>query len=181
MEVSNQIILWSMLVPPWLTLLLMNKEDVKRWMPVALFTIVANTLIVDSGVGLKVWEIHQNTYPLSQMISLNYGVLPVATMWIFKFTYSRFWLYAAVEVALGLVFIFLVQPWLHRRGIWVWINQDAISGFGAFMTTVGHFVSIYVYQMWQESIFAKCERANSFTSLNPAAAKPMQGKDEENK
>ncbi len=33
---SNQILLWSVLILPWLTLFFMKKEDIKRLMPASL-------------------------------------------------------------------------------------------------------------------------------------------------
>lgn len=155
---NNQVILWSMLILPWLTLFFMKKEDIKRWMPLALFTMVTGTIIIDSGVGLGIFEIRENTYPLKEIISYNYGVLPVVTMWIFKYTYGRFWLCAVIELIFSVGFIRIIHPWLHRRGILVWTDPAAIGGLGAFVTTVVHFVSIYVYQMWQEGIFARTNK-----------------------
>lgn len=169
-----------MLVLPWLTLFFMPREDMKRWMPAALFVMVTNTLIVETGVTWKVWETHQNTYPLSEMISYVYGTLPVGAMWILKYTYGRFWLYTAVQTVGGLVLIMVVQPILHRRGIFVWLDENALSGIGAFTTTVVHSLSVYLYQMWQESIFARSERPGFSASLQPAAAKPLHGDKQKN-
>lgn len=174
---SNQVIMWGMLVVPWLTLFFMKKEDIKRWMPAALFTALTSTLIIDSGVATKMWEIRQNVYPLYEMISLVYGALPVAAMWILKFTYGRFWLYVAVQLVSSFIFAYIIQPWLGRRGIWVWVNATA---FKAFLPVIPHFIFIYIYQMWQEGIFYKSEKTRFSSVLQPAAAKPLP-KDQENK
>lgn len=151
---SNQVIVWSMLILPWLTLFFMPREDIKRWMPAALFVMVTNTIIVDVGVTWKIWETRENIYPLNEMISFVYGALPIGAMWILKYTYGRFWLYAVVQLAGSLVFILLVQSWLHRRGILVWIDENAFAGIGAFATTLTQLILVYIYQMWQESVFA---------------------------
>jgi hypothetical protein len=171
--VSNQVILWSMLLLPWVTLFFMPREDIKRWMPAALFVIVTNTLIVDVGVTWKIWETHENTYPLNEMISFVYGALPIGAMWILKYTYGRFWLYTAAQILGSLVLILLVQPILHKRGIFVWIDEDALAGIGAFTTTVVHFLSVYIYQMWQDDILLRSKRTSLSPSLQPAAAKPL--------
>jgi hypothetical protein len=167
-----------MLIVPWITLFFMPKEEIKRWMPAALFVMVTNTIIVDVGVTWKVWETHQNVYPLSEMISFVYGALPIGAMWILKFTYGRFWLYAVVQVIFSLVFILLVQPFLHRRGIFVWVDADALAGIGAFTTTVVHLISLYLYQMWQDEALVAAERSTVSSKLQPAAAKPL-GQDEQ--
>jgi len=110
---SNKAILWSMLVPPWLTLFFMKRQEIKRWIPAALFVMVTNTIIVEVGVTWHIWETHENAYPLSEMISYIYGVLPVGAMWILKYTYGRFWLYAAVQLAGSLVLVLVVQRLLE--------------------------------------------------------------------
>ena len=177
---SNQIILWGMLILPWLTLFLMPGEDRKRWMPAALFVMVANTLIIETGVTWQVWETRENLYPLSEMISYVYGALPIGAMWILKYTYGRFWLYSAVQIAGGLILIFLVHPLLHQRGIFVWLDENALSGIGAFATTFIHLISVYLYQMWQEGIFVRLESTNLRDNYYPVLAKPLS-KDEEDK
>lgn len=177
---NNQMILWGMLIVPWLTLFFMPKEDLKRWMPAALFVMATSTIIVDTGVTWRVWETRENIYPLNEMISFIYGALPIGSMWILKFTYGRFWLYAAVQIAGSLVLILLVQPLLHRRGIFVYLNENTLAGIGPFTTTVVHLISVYIYQMWQEGIFARSEIKSFSPILQPAAAKPLP-KEQENK
>jgi hypothetical protein len=172
-----------MLFLPWLTLFLMSKEDIKRWMPAALFVIATNTLIIDAGVTLKLWETRENVYPLSEMISYVYGALPVGAMWILKYTYGRFLLYAAAQIMGSLVLIFLVQPLLHRREIFVWLDKDMFAGIGAFTITLVHFISVYLYQMWQESVFVRSGRTEFSANLHPAVAKPLpkeQGEKKDN-
>ncbi len=152
---TNQVIVWSMLILPWLSLFFMKKEEIRRWMPVALFTMVTNTIIIDIGVGLKLWETRVNIFPLDQMISFVYGVLPIAAMWIFKFTYGRFWLYFVIEILLSTLFIRVIHPWLHRRGIFIWLNQDFLKGIWIYVMTITHYLLIYLYGMWQDGKFAR--------------------------
>lgn len=178
---SNQTILWGMLILPWLTLFFMPKEDIKKWMPAALFVMVSSTLIIDGGVGLKLFEIRENIYPFNEMISYIYGALPIGSMWILKYTYGRLWLYTAIQLVGSFILMFLVQPWLHRRGILVWLDETDLGGMGAFITTLVHLISVYGYQVWQDSAFVQTERIATASFLQPAAAKPLeQGSPEDN-
>ncbi len=178
---SNQTFLWGMLILPWLTLFFMPKTDIKKWMPAALFVIATNTIIIDAGVTLKLWETRENIYPLNEMISYVYGALPIGAMWILKYTYGRFWLYTAVQIMGSFVLIFWVQPLLHRREIFVWLDNDMFAGFGAFAITVIHLLSVYLYQMWQESVFVHSERPVSASHLQPVMAKPLPEEQSEKK
>ncbi len=177
---SNQVIVWSMLILPWLTLFFMPREDIKKWMPAVLFVMVTNTIIVDVGVTLKIWETRENIYPFNEMISFVYGALPIGSMWILKYTYGRFWLYTVAQIIGSFVLILLVQPWLHRRGIFVWIDENDLAGIGAFSTTLAQLILVYIYQAWQESVFVHFKQSNLSSNLQPAAAKPLDQNDQDN-
>lgn len=72
------------------------------------------------------------------------------------------------------------MPLFHQRGIFVWLNENALSGIGAFATTVAHLISVYLCQMWQEGIFVRPERTNSWEKFLPVLAKPLS-RDEKDK
>ena len=133
---SNQIILWSMLILPWLTIFFMKKEEIKRFMPAALFTIVTTVLIFDIGITLKMWVVKENIYPLNEMLPFVFGLLPVSTLWFLKFLYRRFLLYFILQLVFSIGFAYVMQPWLNTRGIWVRIK---VTSFLAFLPTIPHF------------------------------------------
>ena len=114
---SNQVIVWSILIVPWVSLVFMKKEEIRRLMPLALFSMVITSIVIESGITLKLWNIRETTYPLNHTLSYVYGLAPVVTIWLFKFTFRRFWIYFAADTIFNLVFAFLISPWLASRGI----------------------------------------------------------------
>ncbi|EGO64006.1 hypothetical protein ALO_10309 [Acetonema longum DSM 6540] len=169
---SNSFIMWSLAVAPWLTLFFMKKEEVKRWMPVAMFAVVLATMIGDIGIRLGVWATREPTYPFSQMLPLFYGVMPVLTIWTFKFTHGRFGLYMITNTILDIFFnFFLLAYFLPSRGI-VDFNM---SPFSALLVTLLHAAVIYGYQMWQDDVLLKTESRTKY-NLQPAATKPFRDK-----
>lgn len=64
---DNQLLLWGMLILPWLTIFFMKIEHIKRYRPAALFTIVTSLIIAEVGIGLKMWEVKDNIYPLNDI------------------------------------------------------------------------------------------------------------------
>lgn len=165
---SNQVIVWSMLILPWLTLFFMKKEDIRRFMPLALFTMVITSIVVEAGVTLNLWNIRETTYPLNQSISYDFGLAPVTAMWIFKYTYNRLGIFVAADTVFNLVFAFLFTPWLASRGI-----KDLLtSSFNVFLIVSGLAVLLYLYQMWQENAWAE-NRAHSYEP-QPALKRPPQ-------
>lgn len=167
---NNQVILWSMLILPWLTLFFMKKEDIKRYMPAALFAAITSIAIIEAGETLKWWAIKETVYPLHN-ISYVYGMIPVLTMWLFRFTYGRFWLYMAIDSILNLGFTYLVLGYyLSNRGIFEYIG---ITPFQTFLIVTAHGILLYAYQIWQVGVFVRPDRTSFSTNLQPAAPKPL--------
>lgn len=166
---SNQALQWSMLILPWLTLFFMKKEAVKRYMPVALLTAVTGAIIVESGITLGLWSVTETLFPLNQIPVYIYGAIPAFTMWIFRFTYGRFWLYVATNAIVDIGFAYMILPWLVNRGILGFLG----SSFQVYLINIGHELLLYGYQLWQDDAFARSERPVYHPALQPAAAKPL--------
>lgn len=169
---SNEVILWSSLILPWATIFFMPKEDIKRYMPVGLFTAVLSVLIVEIGISFKLWNTNETVFPFALLPPLIYG-LPAFTMWVFKLTYGRFWLFVATNAVMDLVFDYLIIPWLASRGI---LDYN-VSILDFFITTSQAWL-LYGYQMWQETIFAYSPGTSFISGLQPAAAKPVPQEDD---
>lgn len=169
---SNQIILWSMFFLPWLTLFFMKKEDIKHYMPVALFAIITTVIIHDTGLTFGYWTVQESAFPLNQTFPYFYGTVPVLTMWIIKFTYDRYWLYILVYAILGLGFAFtLLNNFFPNRGIYSLIG---ITSFQVWLVYLVHVSLLYVYHSWQTGAFVSTKRMNTITGrLQPAGAKPL--------
>lgn len=86
-------------------------------------------------------------------------------------------MYATVQLVGSLVLILLVQPWLHNRDIFVYVNPNNLAGIGPFAITVVHLLLVYFYQMWQEEMLVSAE-IRAAAILQPAAAKPVQEEEE---
>ncbi len=166
---SNQIILWSMIILPVLTLFFMNKEDIKRYTPVALLTAVTSSIIVGSGTTLQFWAVRETLFPLNQMLPDIYAAVPIFTMWIFKFTYGRLWLYVATNAIVDIGFAYIILPWLVRIGILEFLSSSLL----VYLINIVHQFVLYGYQMWQDDIFAVSERTELSPILQPAATKPV--------
>ncbi len=152
---NNQLILWGVFILPWVTLFFMKKEDVKRYMPVGLFAVFTSAIILEMGVTLKWWVYYETAYPLRN-ISYLYGAIPVFTMWIFKFTYGRFWLFLCSDLILNIFYTYVFEYYfLGRRNIIEFLNMSPMLDVIA-TTILG--VIIYGFQMWQEEIFIRTNK-----------------------
>lgn len=167
---SNQVILWGMLVFPWLTLFLMKQEVIKRFMPITLFTVVTHAIIFESGITLGLWSTKETIFPFNQTLPFVYGAIPAFTMWIFRFTYGRFWIYMVTNAIIDYGLAYIILPWLVARGIGTLSGSSLVLGI-----TIIHAILLYIYQMWQEGIFIHyTEKKRNFSPrLQPAVLKPV--------
>jgi len=169
---SNQVILWSMLILPWFTFLFLKKEDIKYYMPVAIFSGFTSAIISEAGAVLGFWINQETTYPLSQIMPFDLGLNVVITIWIFKYTYRRFWIYLIINTILDIGFnFFLFNQFFSSRGILYFVG---ISPFQSLLITLTHALLLYGYQIWQEDALFVSEKSCSFSAiLHPAVTKPL--------
>lgn len=174
---NNQLILWSMMLLPWLTLFLMKRDDLKRFMPVGLLGAITSMIAAEAGISLKLWAIRETIFPLSLILPHRLGLAPVVTIWLFKFAYGKFWRYIAVDAILNLVYTFIFAPWLATRGIWANINGTYLSIY--LIVTIDGLL-LYIYQMWHENALVPAVKKPFSRKLQPAVSKPTF-EDENNK
>lgn len=121
-------------------------------MPVALLGIVTSILIYELGITFQWWIVTEMAYPL-QLMPFHIGLFPVLTMWVFRFTYRKLWLYLAVELVLNVGFDFWFLGWLLPHvGI---LHFGTMTRLEAVGVTTAHGIILYIYQTWQEGIFAR--------------------------
>jgi hypothetical protein len=162
---SNQTIIWASLVLAWVSILFLKKEELRRYMPAGLFSSLAFAFIFEAGISLQWWAVTESSFPLINIPLFIYGPYLIAPIWIFKYTYGRFWLYLVSNIVLDFALIFFLIDWFIQRGVW----EAYISYFQVLMITTGLSVLIYGYQIWQSggTLF------ETSPSVQPAACKPL--------
>jgi len=169
--------MWSMWFGPWLSLFFMKKEEIKRWMPVAMFALVLTVIIHEVGTTLGFWATRESIFPFHQMMPYYFGTMPVLTMWVFKFTYGRFGMYFIINTILDIGFnFFLLNYLLPNRGIFDFYISPLLS----LPITLMHAVVIYGYQMWQNGVPLDA-KSRFASSMQPAVAKPLFNQQEDEK
>jgi hypothetical protein len=153
---SVQLVQWGLCFVPWLSLFFMRKRDIKRFMPVALFNIVTSIAVTELAAALQWIVVTQTAFPL-QTLPFHFGVFPVLTIWVMRFTFRKFWLYLAVEFFINIGFAFLFYGWLlPQMGI---LHFEKLSRYAAVLTTTAHALILYVYQLWQDGAMVKPEKS----------------------
>lgn len=165
---SNQAILWGTLILPWLTLLFMPKEDIKRYISAGFLSTIMCIIVIEAGIRYGWWAIRETTFPFAVIPTYAYGFFPVVPMWLLKYIFGRFWLYLSVDTILNIVFAFAILPWFARRGI---VDFDAGPTVFIFESVIA--IILYGFQIWQEGIYVRSEKTSFSLTLQPSAAKPL--------
>lgn len=146
----KEIISWLLFVLPWLSLFFLGGSQLRRFMPVALFVTVINTLIYQAAYHYNWWR-ESGLFEWDKISSIHwvYSAYLAATIWIFRFTFGKFWVYLVVNIVLDGLYSFLWYPILRKLGM----ESGEMSNFTSYLIMIGVSLIIYLYQMWQEKIF----------------------------
>jgi hypothetical protein len=118
------LLLWSGFVLPWLSLFLMKKKSIYRYMPVCIFSALLVTIVYEIGYTYKWWILKDAIVPWGHVTNtaFAYGVFLVGTMWVFHFTFGRFWLYVVANLLLDAFYAFVFHRIEEKLGIADLIN-----------------------------------------------------------
>jgi hypothetical protein len=135
-------------------IIFLNKEQVKRFMPVGILASFLMVLYNLVAYNEKHWIIKVHILPWLKPSFEPFvlGTFLVTTIWVFHFTYQRFSIYLITNIVLDFMFAVFPLPYLLQKklGIYELVN---ITPWGRFLIFVIFSIVIYGYQKWQEEIF----------------------------
>ncbi|GLG01234.1 hypothetical protein Alches_12730 [Alicyclobacillus hesperidum subsp. aegles] len=156
-----KMLLWLLLVLPWVTLVFLDKDTVKRYMPVTIFTCLLMTIIFQIAYTFKWWTIYQYIVPWGYMIDVSfaYGIFAVRTLWIFHLTSHKFCLYVITNVVIDAFFAFIALAiMLPSFGIGAY---NLLQPWQYFLVIFALFFIIYGFHIWQQGIFKAPEERHT--------------------
>lgn len=162
---SNQALLWASVVLAWLSAFFLKKGELRRYMPVGLFTMLAFVFIFEAGISFHWWAVNESSYPLINIPAFVFGPYLMGTIWIVKYTYGRFWLFLLTNIVLDYILIFFLIDWFVQRGVWT----PYVSYFQILLITTALAVLLYGYHMWQTGEAA----IELVPEIKSAAVKPL--------
>jgi len=148
----KEIVLWSLLIIPLLSLIFVGQSHLRKYMPVALFVTVINTLIYQAAYHYNWWR-ETGLFGWDKVANVPwvYSAYLVATIWIFKFTYRKFWRYFIVNLVLDGSYVYIWYPIQRKLGM----AEGWLPSFTTYLLMIGVALLIYLYQMWQEGELLK--------------------------
>ena len=142
------VFLWSVFIIPLVSLFFLGRSVIKRYISVALLVTVMNTILYEMAWEYNWWRYKETLFSWDKVTpaSIVFSAYWVITIWIFKFTFRKFWTYIIVNVIADSLFIFILAAWMKRVGIY----SGNMSGITMVLIFTIFSLVIYIYQMWYE-------------------------------
>ncbi|MEH7333503.1 hypothetical protein V7161_12750 [Neobacillus drentensis] len=148
-----KLVLWAFFLVPWLSLFFLKNSAIRRYMPVALLATVINTIFYQVAWTHGWWKYKETLFSWDKVAQVHtvYGVFLVGTIWIFYFTFRKFWIYFVVNLITDCIYSFGFRALWKKLGITAsGGNLSPLEGI-MYMTLIS--ITLFIYQLWQEGLF----------------------------
>lgn len=141
----TKLILYSVLILSWSSLFKLDKFTFKRYLPVGTFTALIYTLLSVVNLKLNWWKVIKPIlHTLPSNFPFAFGPFVFLPIWIFKFTFGRFWLYLITNIVSGMLFAYPITTLFGKLGIY---KLQKMTRVQLFFLSVSSSILIYLYQL----------------------------------
>jgi hypothetical protein len=156
-------LLWvGMLIFSWLTLPLLGRNALKKYLPSAIFICILTKTLDIFGKRKKWWRFYKGISPLDSMDFFNFGPYFVTSLWILKLTYGKFPLYLITNTILHILFIFKGLKYMKRFRI---LSLDKLTKFQYLAIDFFRALLLYAFQYIKDTLHFHRTK-DEFNSLN---------------
>jgi hypothetical protein len=136
----------GLLVIPWLTVFFIPKNVFKKYTPVAIFASLLVAINCMLSVPFKWWTVKGGL--LNKVIndlSFILGPFFIGTIWIFRLTFGKFWLYLLTNTLMDLFLAFPINWLMQRLRVYKLVNFKSKH---VFFISICFALLIYPYQLF---------------------------------
>lgn len=99
MSSNRKVLSFLTLVLPWISTIFIDKKSFIRFLPSATFIGYLFALFSEIADKKGLWKVKNGLLPRYVLdVSYLYGLFPIVTIWILKFTYSNFFKYLLTNI-----------------------------------------------------------------------------------
>ncbi|MFE8702837.1 hypothetical protein ACFYKX_19720 [Cytobacillus sp. FJAT-54145] len=114
----TKIILLALLISPWITVPLLGKDTIRRFLPATIFILLVVRLESMIAKRRKWWWFYEKLHPkLGGEFPLLWGPFLIGAMWILKYTFGRFYTYLVTNLIVDGIFTFPLMSLFKNLGI----------------------------------------------------------------
>jgi hypothetical protein len=134
----------GLIILSWSTIFFLPKKSLKNFLPVSFFASLLVLLMSMLSIPYKWWTVHGDIkQKITSDLSFIFGPFFVGTIWIFHFTYGKFWLYFMTNAIVDYAFAYPLTILFQRLKVYKLVNFKPIHVFLSFLS---YAVIIYGYQ-----------------------------------
>jgi hypothetical protein len=126
---NSKLFYLKLLILPWLSIPLLGRNSLKKYLPTAIFICVFTIAIDLYGKRKKWWRFYKGIPPITSMSFYNWGIYFVTSLWMLKTTYGKFKLYLIFNTTLHILFTLFGLKYVKRYKIFSLVNLEKFSYF----------------------------------------------------
>ncbi|MCU9614521.1 hypothetical protein OEV98_13335 [Caldibacillus lycopersici] len=124
----SKLILYAMMILPWLTVPFLGKKTIKRFLPASLF--MSSVVWVEGHIARnkRWWFFYEKIVPKAiGEFPLIVGVFLIGTLWILRFTYGKFIRFIILNLIVDSFFTFVVVEWFQKLKVATLVRINKIQ------------------------------------------------------
>jgi hypothetical protein len=136
----------GLLLIPWLTVFLIPKNVFKKYTPSAIFASLLVAINCMLSVPFKWWTVKGGLLnKVFNDLSFIFGPFFIGTIWIFRLTFGKFWLYLLVNTIMDLFLAYPINWLMQRLKVYKLVNFKSKH---VFFLSICFALVIYPYQLF---------------------------------
>jgi hypothetical protein len=136
----------SLLLIPWLTVIIIPKNVFKKYTPVAIFASLLVVINCILSVPFKWWTVKGGLLnKVFNDLSFILGPFFIGTIWIFRLTFGKFWLYLLTNTLMDLFLAYPINWIMQKLKVYKLVNYKSIH---VFFISIFFALVIYPYQIF---------------------------------
>lgn len=114
---DSKMFLLAMLIIPWLTVPFLGKNEIRKYLPAAIFMSIFTKALDLYGEKKKWWQFYKGKFDIHNMNFFNFGPYLVTSLWMLKLTYRKFPLFLVANSLLQFLFIAFGLKYIRKHKI----------------------------------------------------------------
>jgi hypothetical protein len=136
----------TLLLVPWLTVFFIPTNVFKKYTPVAIFASFLVAINCMLSVPFKWWTVKGGLLnKVMNDLSFILGPFFIGTIWIFRLTFGKFWLYLLTNTFMDLFLAYPINWILQRLKVYKLVNFKSKH---VFILSIFFAIVIYPYQLF---------------------------------
>ncbi|MCM3729083.1 hypothetical protein M3226_26040 [Neobacillus cucumis] len=136
----------GLLLIPWLTVFFIPKNVFKKYSPVAIFASLLVAINCMFSVPFKWWTVKGGLInKVINDLSFILGPFFIGTIWIFRLTFGKFWLYLLTNILIDLFLAYPINWIMQKLKVYKLVNYKSKH---VFFIAIFFALVIYPYQLF---------------------------------